>query len=214
MCGFSNAVVQVMKAEGADFKGFNVLADPDLREGIKSYSSWPTIPQVYINGEFIGGCDTTIEMYKSGVRLSASAPLRRAIQTRLCHLAGVENDAEGGRRRARVVECHVLSKGQGGYVPALSAPSLVCSISRVETYTCRRKHAHERTPWVGPSLWAPRIPHAPRTVRDSHDHGGGCAKRRSVWPFRFRAFRRGKRRRDDASSTEHTAPRALEKIYK
>ena len=66
MCGFSNAVVQVLKAENAEFTAFNVLADPDLREGIKVYSSWPTIPQVYVNGEFIGGCDTTIEMYKSG----------------------------------------------------------------------------------------------------------------------------------------------------
>ena len=66
MCGFSNAVMQVMKAEGAEFTAFNVLADPDLREGIKVFSSWPTIPQVYVNGEFIGGCDTTIEMYKSG----------------------------------------------------------------------------------------------------------------------------------------------------
>ena len=66
MCGFSNAVVQVMKAEKAEFVGFNVLADPDLREGIKSFSAWPTIPQVYIKGEFIGGCDTTVEMYKSG----------------------------------------------------------------------------------------------------------------------------------------------------
>ena len=52
----------VAKAEGTSFKGFNVLADPDLREGIKSYSNWPTIPQVYIDGEFIGGCDTTMEM--------------------------------------------------------------------------------------------------------------------------------------------------------
>ena len=66
MCGFSNAVVQVMKAEGVEFKGFNVLADPDLREGIKTFSSWPTIPQVYVDGEFIGGCDTTVELYKSG----------------------------------------------------------------------------------------------------------------------------------------------------
>jgi len=65
-CGFSNAVVQVMKAENVPFTAFNVLADPDLREGIKSFSAWPTIPQVYVNGEFIGGCDTTIEMYKSG----------------------------------------------------------------------------------------------------------------------------------------------------
>jgi len=59
-------VVQILRAENVEFKGFNVLADPDLREGIKSYSNWPTIPQVYVNGEFIGGCDTTMEMYKSG----------------------------------------------------------------------------------------------------------------------------------------------------
>ena len=66
MCGFSNAVVQVLKASNCEFSAFNVLADPDLREGIKSYSAWPTIPQLYVNGEFMGGCDTTIEMYKSG----------------------------------------------------------------------------------------------------------------------------------------------------
>ena len=65
-CGFSNTVVQIMKAEGVSFKGFNVLADPALREGIKSFSAWPTIPQVYVGGEFIGGCDTTMEMFKSG----------------------------------------------------------------------------------------------------------------------------------------------------
>mmetsp|Transcript_2784 Transcript_2784/g.4525 ORF Transcript_2784/g.4525 Transcript_2784/m.4525 type:complete len:150 (-) Transcript_2784:333-782(-) len=66
MCGFSNTVVQIMKAEGVSFKGYNVLASPELREGIKEFSSWPTIPQVYIKGEFIGGCDVTMEMYKSG----------------------------------------------------------------------------------------------------------------------------------------------------
>jgi len=66
MCGFSNTVVQIMKAEGVPFKGFNVLADPDLRNGIKTFSNWPTIPQVYIKGEFVGGCDTTMEMYKNG----------------------------------------------------------------------------------------------------------------------------------------------------
>jgi len=66
MCGFSNTVVQVLKAEGVPFKGYNVLADPDLRDGIKQFSAWPTIPQVYIDGEFIGGCDTTMEMFKSG----------------------------------------------------------------------------------------------------------------------------------------------------
>lgn len=63
MCGFSNAVVQVMKAEGVEFKAFNVLADPDLREGIKSFSSWPTIPQLYVKGEFIGGCDITVRSH-------------------------------------------------------------------------------------------------------------------------------------------------------
>ena len=66
MCGFSAHVVQVLMAEKAKFTTFNVLADPQLREGIKSFSSWPTIPQVYVKGEFIGGCDTTMEMYKSG----------------------------------------------------------------------------------------------------------------------------------------------------
>lgn len=74
-CGFSNTVVQILKAHAVPFKGFNVLADPDLREAIKSYSNWPTIPQVYINGEFIGGCDLTLEMHKNG---ELSAMLKEA----------------------------------------------------------------------------------------------------------------------------------------
>ncbi len=57
---------QVLKAEGVAFKGINVLADPDVRDGIKEFSSWPTIPQLYVAGEFLGGCDTTVEMFKSG----------------------------------------------------------------------------------------------------------------------------------------------------
>jgi monothiol glutaredoxin len=57
---------QVLRAEGVPFKGVNVLADPDVREGIKEFSNWPTIPQLYVGGEFLGGCDTTVEMYKSG----------------------------------------------------------------------------------------------------------------------------------------------------
>jgi monothiol glutaredoxin len=66
-CGFSNRVVQILNAEGVeDFKSYNVLADPDLREGIKKYSAWPTIPQVYIKGEFQGGSDVMLEMYQSG----------------------------------------------------------------------------------------------------------------------------------------------------
>lgn len=66
-CGFSATVVQILERCGLEnFKDVNVLADPALREGIKQFSSWPTIPQLYIKGEFIGGCDITREMYESG----------------------------------------------------------------------------------------------------------------------------------------------------
>jgi monothiol glutaredoxin len=65
-CGFSNAVVQVLKREGVAFETFNILADPAVREGIKVFSNWPTLPQLYINGKFIGGCDITVEMHESG----------------------------------------------------------------------------------------------------------------------------------------------------
>jgi monothiol glutaredoxin len=65
-CGFSNAVVQVLKREGVAFETFNILQDPAVREGIKVFSNWPTLPQLYINGKFIGGCDITVEMHESG----------------------------------------------------------------------------------------------------------------------------------------------------
>jgi monothiol glutaredoxin len=65
-CGFSNNVVQILNTLGAPFETFDVLADPDIRQGIKEYSNWPTIPQVYVNGEFIGGSDILIELYQSG----------------------------------------------------------------------------------------------------------------------------------------------------
>eukprot|EP01113_Clastostelium_recurvatum_P007100 TRINITY_DN1327_c0_g1_i1.p1 TRINITY_DN1327_c0_g1~~TRINITY_DN1327_c0_g1_i1.p1 ORF type:complete len:175 (-),score=54.42 TRINITY_DN1327_c0_g1_i1:218-742(-) len=66
MCGFSNAVVRVLNAEDARYASYNVLEDSGIREGIKAYTGWPTIPQVFIKGEFIGGADITVEMYKSG----------------------------------------------------------------------------------------------------------------------------------------------------
>lgn len=66
LCGFSAMVVQILKKLEVPFKDVNVLADPELREGIKAYTNWPTIPQLYIKGEFIGGCDITREMYASG----------------------------------------------------------------------------------------------------------------------------------------------------
>ncbi len=65
-CGFSNNVVQILNSLGIHFETFDVLSDMDVREGIKEYSNWPTIPQVYLKGEFLGGSDILIEMYNSG----------------------------------------------------------------------------------------------------------------------------------------------------
>lgn len=65
-CGFSAAVVQVLTHMGVKFKGINVLEDPELRQGIKEFTDWPTIPQLYVKGEFVGGCDIVREMYQSG----------------------------------------------------------------------------------------------------------------------------------------------------
>ena len=65
-CGFSNNVVQILNVLGAPFETFDVLADADIRQGIKEYSNWPTIPQVYVNGEFLGGSDILIELYQNG----------------------------------------------------------------------------------------------------------------------------------------------------
>jgi monothiol glutaredoxin len=66
-CGFSHAAVEMLKACGVDkFFSVNVLADPDIRQGIKDYANWPTIPQLYVNGEFVGGCDIMREMYQAG----------------------------------------------------------------------------------------------------------------------------------------------------
>ncbi|WP_215761574.1 Grx4 family monothiol glutaredoxin [Acetobacter sp. P1H12_c] len=65
-CGFSARVVQILELLGVPFKSVNVLADASIRQGIKDFSNWPTIPQLYIKGEFIGGCDIVTEMYQSG----------------------------------------------------------------------------------------------------------------------------------------------------
>ncbi|HUC18241.1 MAG TPA: Grx4 family monothiol glutaredoxin [Acetobacteraceae bacterium] len=65
-CGFSARVVQILTHMGVPFATANVLEDPELREGIKEFSSWPTIPQLYVKGEFVGGCDILTEMYQSG----------------------------------------------------------------------------------------------------------------------------------------------------
>lgn len=65
-CGFSSRAVDILKKCGATFKDVNVLSDPALREGIKAYSQWPTIPQVYIGGKFVGGSDILLEMFENG----------------------------------------------------------------------------------------------------------------------------------------------------
>lgn len=66
MCGFSSQVVQILDHIGIEFKGINVLETDEMRQGIKEYSNWPTIPQLYVKGEFIGGCDIVREMFQAG----------------------------------------------------------------------------------------------------------------------------------------------------
>ncbi len=65
-CGFSSVVAQVLQHVGVKYQSYNVLEDPEVREGIKAFSDWPTIPQLYIKGEFVGGCDIIREMFESG----------------------------------------------------------------------------------------------------------------------------------------------------
>ncbi len=65
-CGFSAVVVQILQHMGVPFRAYDVLPDPELRQGIKDYTNWPTIPQLYVKGEFIGGCDIVREMFESG----------------------------------------------------------------------------------------------------------------------------------------------------
>ncbi|MEC4985371.1 MAG: Grx4 family monothiol glutaredoxin [Oscillatoria sp. PMC 1068.18] len=65
-CGFSNNVVQILNSLGVKYETVDVLTDPEIRQGIKEYSNWPTIPQLYVDGEFIGGSDITYELYQSG----------------------------------------------------------------------------------------------------------------------------------------------------
>ncbi|MDE3270128.1 MAG: Grx4 family monothiol glutaredoxin [Pseudomonadota bacterium] len=65
-CGFSAQVVNVLNSHGTNFQHVNVLAEDELREGIKAYTNWPTIPQLYVNGEFIGGCDIVMQLERSG----------------------------------------------------------------------------------------------------------------------------------------------------
>ncbi len=73
-CGFSAQVVQILDSLLPDYATVDVLSDPEVRQGIKLYSSWPTIPQLYVRGEFVGGCDIVTEMYQSGELAGALTP--------------------------------------------------------------------------------------------------------------------------------------------
>lgn len=75
-CGFSNTVIQIFNSLKVDYTTFNVLEDPNMRNAIKEYSKWPTIPQVYINGEFLGGTDITFELYKTKELLAIIEAIR------------------------------------------------------------------------------------------------------------------------------------------
>lgn len=66
MCGFSSRTVQALKAVGAEFHSINILEDPEIRANLPRYANWPTFPQLFINGELIGGCDITLELYEKG----------------------------------------------------------------------------------------------------------------------------------------------------
>ncbi len=66
MCGFSNQVVRILDHMGVEFQDVNVLADDDIRNGVKEFANWPTIPQLYVKGEFVGGCDIVREMFQTG----------------------------------------------------------------------------------------------------------------------------------------------------
>ena len=98
MCGFSGQCVQILDYLGVPYKGVNVLDDPELRQGIKDYTNWPTIPQLYVKGEFVGGCDIIREMFQSGelsTHLSQAGPQGHAAGERL-------NGARGPARRRTV----------------------------------------------------------------------------------------------------------------
>ncbi len=76
-CGFSQRVAAILEQQGVSYASVNVLLDPAIREGIKSYTDWPTIPQLYVKGEFIGGCDIVTEMHESGELAELLAPLKQ-----------------------------------------------------------------------------------------------------------------------------------------
>lgn len=75
-CGFSATVVEVLKRSGVDFEVIDVLTDPEIRQGIKEFTNWPTIPQLYVQGKFVGGCDIVRDLYENGELDEVLAPVK------------------------------------------------------------------------------------------------------------------------------------------
>ena len=80
-CGFSGQVIQILEYVGAPVVGVNVLEDADIRQGVKEYANWPTIPQLYVKGEFVGGCDIVREMFQSGELVVSFDRCRRSVES-------------------------------------------------------------------------------------------------------------------------------------
>ncbi|XP_044736432.1 uncharacterized monothiol glutaredoxin ycf64-like [Chrysoperla carnea] len=94
-CGFSNAVVQILRMHGVKYDAHDVLSDESLRQGIKDYSQWPTIPQVFINGEFVGGCDIMLQMHQSGDLIEQLE--KAGIRSALLDVEKVEKTTKGDK---------------------------------------------------------------------------------------------------------------------
>lgn len=98
-CGFSNAVVQVLRMHGVDYSAHDVLEDESLRQGVKEFSNWPTIPQVYIDGQFVGGCDILLQMHQNGELVDELAKV--GIKSLLVDAAPASEQAAGEKQEKR-----------------------------------------------------------------------------------------------------------------
>ena len=154
MCGFSGQVVQILDYLGVPYKGLNVLESDDLRNGIKTYSNWPTIPQLYVKGEFVGGCDIVREMFQAGelhslmkekgLPVKDSAPAESESAAPRNEVSWPGREFRQQRLRGPVVPALHLAVG-GGLAPAASADALHNQVDDrdddADADQARRRHA-------------------------------------------------------------------------